>query len=87
MTYTPAFRPGQRIKALHSSYDNNITEGIIYTVRSVDDEFVICRFDDEFVICRFDNGGVHAVRSSRFVPCYDSVFESDLYAYLDEELL
>ena len=77
MTYTPVFRPGQRIKALHSSYSNNITEGIIYTVRSVDDEFVICRFDD---------GGVHAVRSSRFVPCCDSVFESDLHAYLDEEL-
>ena len=68
MTYTPVFKPGQRIKALHSSYV--ITEGKVYTVRSVDDEFVICRFDD---------GEIHAVRSSRFVPCYDSVF-------LDEEL-
>ena len=78
MTHTPAFKPGQRIKALHSSYVTDITEGKVYTVLSCEGRGL--------VMCKFDRG-THYAYVCRFVPCYDSVFESDLYAYLDEELL
>lgn len=72
------FRPGQQIVALETSYPNYITKDRVYTIITV---------EGGWVYCVFDRGVTCFVYSYRFKPAvYDSLFESDLYAYLDEEL-